>query len=193
MDRYSGSEFAPFVTALGQFALAWNDLQYNLCELFSIVALERAPQPGDMVNYVPTYIWHAIKSDRSQRDMLQAAIKHSKLAVYHEKLIEDGAWLVAKVGSLEDRRNDIIHSSLIPLQLGQNSRTIVPNKFGKNPRAEKLDTAADLLKEIQSACTTAIQLSDYAMLLQNAVLSPRSSWPRKPALQGRVPKAKAAK
>jgi hypothetical protein len=191
MSRYSEPEFAPYVTALGQFALAWNELQASLCELFSIVALERPPLAGEMVNYTPTYIWHSIKSDRAQREMLEAAIKHSRLS-NGNNLSQDGLWLAGRVGSLEDRRNDILHSPLIPLSIGKDSTKIVPNKFGKNPRAEKLDTAADLLEEIQSARDNATLLSDYAQRLVAALLNAGAPWPNKPSLQGRRPKGKMA-
>jgi len=169
---------------------AWNELQANLCELFSIVALDRAPRAGDMVNYVPTYIWHAIRSDRSQRDMLEAAIMHSKVTSRPE-LQEHGKWLCDRVANLEDRRNDILHSPLIQWQKGTMETKIIPNVFAKNPRALKLASVEDILEEITSATNYALELSTYALGILAALLGPSAPWPSKPARQGPHRKQKA--
>jgi len=190
VERYSEPEFAPYVTALGRFALAWNELQANLCELFSVVALERTPRAGDMVNYAPTYIWHAIRSDRSQRDMLKAAIMHSQIARGAE-LKEHGEWLCSRVNDLEERRNNILHAPLIQWQRGTAETEIIPNVFSRNPRALKLAEAEDILKEITSATNYALELSTYAIRILNAVLGPSAPWPSKPARQGPHRKQKA--
>jgi hypothetical protein len=187
LDRYAGAEFEPYVTALGKFALAWNELQRNLCELFSIVTLERRPRAGDMVNVVPTRVWYSIKSDRSQRDMLEAAITHSKLSEGNE-LVASGKWLCTKVGLLENRRNDILHSPLILYHQGKDTRTIIPNTFSGSPRAKALADTDSLLEEFWSARHNAILLSDYAQGLVTALLNARAPWPNKPSLQGRRPK-----
>lgn len=191
LDKYEGSEFEPYVTAIGKFALAWNELQYNLCELFSIVTLERRPMAGDMVNRVPTRIWYSIKSDRSQRDMLEAAVINSRLSEGND-LAKSGKWLCDKVGELENRRNDILHSPLILYHKGTSSRAIIPNTFSGNPRAKSLAGTDNLLDEFRSACQNAILLSDYAQGLVSALLNSRSPWPNKPSLQGRRPKGKTA-
>jgi len=186
-----GQEFEPYVIALGKFALAWNDLQYNLCGLFSIVTLEEPPRAGDAINFVPAYIWHAIKSDRSQLDMLRAAITTSKLSKGND-LIECGTWLCARVTSLEDRRNDIMHSALMLANFGTDTVQVVPNTFLKHPRAKKLEDAVDLLDEFRSARHTAILLSDYAEELTRVAMNPHLPWPSKPSLQGRQQKGTSA-
>jgi len=185
IDRYSKPEFAPYAMALGQFAFAWNDLLHYMSTLFSVVTLERAPQVGDAVNHVPTHIWHAIKSDRSQRDMLLAAIQHSKLSV-DNNLAEDGKWLCDRVASLEDRRNDILHSPFILVQ-----SQVVPNTFWKNPRAQKLAKAENLLEEIRSAGNTAVGLADFSSRLVTSLLNSRTPWPERPIEQPRRHKPKA--
>jgi hypothetical protein len=190
MERYSEPEFAPYVTALGRFALAWNELQANMCELFSFAALERAPQPGDMVNYVPTHIWHAIRSDRSQRDMLEAAVLHSKIARGPE-LQEHGKWLCDRVTELENRRNDILHSPLILWHKGTTEATVMPNVFARNPRAMALAKVENLLEEIKSATEYALELSTYTVQIINALLGPTAPWPDRPSRRGPHKKPKA--
>jgi hypothetical protein len=187
IDKYATPEFAPYTVALGQLALAWNELQHNLCELFSLVTLQELPKAGDMVNFAPTYVWHSIRSDRSQRDMLSAAIEHSKLGSSNE-LARDGKWLCDRVDELENRRNDIFHSPLIPWQRGKEHTEIIPNVFMKNPRAKQLAGAADLLEEIKSAANCALKLSNYAQWIIVALMGNSASWPDRPVLQGRKPK-----
>jgi hypothetical protein len=191
LDRYEGPEFEPYVTALGKFALAWNALQSDLCQLFSIVTLERRPMAGEMVNVVPTLVWYSIKSDRSQRDMLEAAITHSSLAKGND-LAKSGKWLCDRVGDLENRRNDILHSPLIVYHQGKDTRTIIPNIFSGSPRAKALLGADNLLEEFWSARHNAILLSGYAQSLFMVLLNPHVPWPNKPSLQGRHPKGKTA-
>jgi hypothetical protein len=190
VDRYDTPEFKPYVNALGQFSLAWNALQHNLCVLFSIVTLERTPVAGDEFNDVPTHIWHAIKSDRSQREMLCEAIKHSKLGKENQ-LAEHGKWLIDRVGELENRRNDILHSALIPIERSPGVKEVIPDVFFLNPKARNLQKTRNLLEEILSCCSNAILLADYAQMLTGVLLMlPRAqfSWPDRPLLQGRHPK-----
>lgn len=188
-DRYETAEFTPYVAALGKFALSWNELQDNLCSLFSIVSLNRAPQVGDVVSYFSAHVWHSIRSDRSQREMLDAAIKHSALA--SANLTEHGKWLIDRVTSLENRRNDILHSPLISWRMGTSRTVIVPNTFMRNPRAIGLAENIDVLKEIKSAANHALELSRYAERIAACLLNPGQPWPEKPARQGQNKKPKA--
>jgi hypothetical protein len=192
MDRYSTPEFEPYVSALGQFALAWNDLQNNLCRLFAIVIIDKVIHPGDEANNAPEYAWHAVKSDRAQREMLREAVTHSKLPRQYG-VQSDGLWLITEVGKLEDRRNDILHSPLISIKMLEGHNKIFPNTFAKNPRAKKLREARDLLEEIKSALKNAILLADFADALTIVFLNPQQlpyTLPCRPSLQGRHPKEK---
>src|ERR1700677_3789383 len=95
-DNFPDSEYDPYALAIGKFALNWNFLQHTLCELFSIVTLQKAPQVGDRVHNVPTDVWHSLKSDRVQRGILEAAIKGSPLGERND-LAHSGKWLCEEV------------------------------------------------------------------------------------------------
>jgi hypothetical protein len=95
LQRYTSAEFKPYVVALGQLALAWNDLQESLAALFWTLA-NPPPQPGDRVNYIPLRIWASIKSDRIQREILRTVINHSQTNWGRDRMTKDLIWLVDK-------------------------------------------------------------------------------------------------
>ncbi len=116
-QRYTSKEFLPYATALGQLTLAWNDLQESLAALFWKSMMPGPPQAGDFVSYTALWVWRSIKTDRMQRDMLKAAVDHPSEQWNRPKLTEDVNWLVDKVTSLEDARNDAIHTPLFATSL----------------------------------------------------------------------------
>jgi hypothetical protein len=91
-DNFPDAEYDPYALAIGKFGLNWNFLQYALCELFSIVTLEKTPQVGDRVNHVPIKIWHSLRSDRAQREMLKAAIESSHLSQRNDLVRNRSLW-----------------------------------------------------------------------------------------------------
>jgi hypothetical protein len=140
LQRYTSAEFKPYVVALGQLALAWNDLQESLAALFWTLA-NPPPQPGDRVNYIPLRIWASIKSDRIQREILKTVINHSQTNWGRDRVTKDLIWLVDKANSLEDSRNDAVHSPLLSVDKSlyeTGSEKIAPARWLFNPRAAKL-------------------------------------------------------
>jgi hypothetical protein len=178
---------------LGQLALAWNDLQESLKGLFWVLMNPR-PQEGDLVNYVPVWVWHSIKSDRSQRHMLKAAVTHLPVNWERSTLVEDVTWLINRAESLEDARNDAIHSplfavnkSLYGMQYETPIEKIAPARWLFNPRAIGLAKRKNLLGEFRYCRDTAITLADYAQLIERALINPGRPWPDRPSLPSRLP------
>jgi hypothetical protein len=95
--------FRPYVAALGQLAIAWNGLHETLCLLFCTITEAKA------INQ-PTAIWHALKVDRSQRDILTATAESTTRGAIPITFFEDVKWLCGRVDALEDLRNDALHS-----------------------------------------------------------------------------------
>jgi hypothetical protein len=56
-----------YISELGELLVSWNALQESFAELFCIVT-------GMPNNRIPSAIWHSIRSDKTQRDILTAAI-----------------------------------------------------------------------------------------------------------------------
>ncbi len=185
--RYTRPEMRPFVTALGQLALAWNDLQEMLAIIFSCLAETKDWN-------VALCAWYAIKSDRAQRQMLLAVVNELS-----ERLVEPSKdewegikWLIKEAEKLEDRRNDAIHSPLVFIgdsPLWARAKIAIPGvkpaTFLGNPRAAKLDKKADLLAEFRWCRDMATTLADYAHLLEIALSDAQKPWPDKPKLPNR--------
>jgi hypothetical protein len=130
--------FEPYVTALGQLTLAWNDLHETLAIVFSMVM-----GGGDVGQYLA--IWHAIKVDRAQREILLAAAKVDELrGPRYPRLVPDLEWICRKAEAVEDARNDALHSPLWGSQRGPGSTLVIPLTGLGHVRAQKL-MAKDLL------------------------------------------------
>ena len=65
--RFTEKGFLPYVTAIGQLALAWNDLHEKLGMMFVVL------MGGGWVS-LPGAIWQSSHYDRPKRAMLKAAI-----------------------------------------------------------------------------------------------------------------------
>jgi hypothetical protein len=188
--RYTAPEFRPYVIALGQLSLAWNDLQESLGALFWTIMSPR-PLEGAFVHREPLFVWHAIKSDRSQRKMLQAAINNMTMDWGRPLLVTETNWIIDRANALEDSRNDAIHSPLfLAVGLGAIKQGGVrPADWQFNPRAIKLAKRDDLLAEFRYCRDTAITLADYAHLIDLALINyPTRSWPERPELPNRRPR-----
>jgi hypothetical protein len=191
-QRYTSPEFKPYALAVGQLNLAWNDLQESLAGLFWTTMLyAQPPRAGDVENYAPLWVWHAIKSDRSQREMLKAAIEHSPTDWGRPSFKKDGKWLADRAEELENDRNDAIHAPLFSVNrslyglAAASVEKVAPAYWLFNPRARSLASKANLLDEFRYCRDYAITLSDYARSIDKALGNPESPWPKKPQLPKR--------
>lgn len=203
--RYTAPEFRPYVTALGQLTLAWNDLQESLGTLFWTVMNKRPPMAGDFVDYTPLMVWHSVKSDRQQRVMLKAAVgfdgDKSGRTIYFDgfnrpQFADDVRWLLIECDKLEDARNNAIHSPLfstVAFRIGlgaaiQASEPVRPAYWQFNPRAVSLDKRKNLLSEFRYCRDMAMFLADYAHLMDSALTHPQRPWPKRSTPPNREPK-----
>lgn len=186
--RYTGADFDPYVAALGQLALAWNDLHEALAGLFWTV-MNAPPRAGDMVNYTPIHVWHSLRSDLAQREILKAVVEHSNTNWSGERykwFAEDILWLLKKIMELSIARNDAIHSPLFlnPSHKMEDER-LTPFEWTFNPRAISLAKRKNLLGEFHHCRDTAIVLHDYCRVLGSALVNPQRTWPGRPGLPTR--------
>lgn len=195
-NQYDSSEFEPYVIAIGQLALAWNDLQDFCGYMFSVFSVPFVPG-GDFFDESALHIWSSIKSDRSQRDMLKALANHlsDDWRRNFPKLSDELIWIMDRIGELENSRNDAIHSplmkasGLVGILLRRHRPTttelIRPNSFSFNPRAISLQKRESILDEFYYCRDRAIVLREYATSIVRSVLSPDHTWPERPKLPGR--------
>jgi hypothetical protein len=167
--------FRPYALALGQLALAWNDLHLSLEMLFCTVT------GGGFVNPVLA-IWNALKSDRSQREILLAAAKATLINGGSQKLAEEIEWICKRADALEDGRNDALHSPLWGAPRGPGAPVVSPAVGLGHVRANKL-LGKNLLAEFRWCRESSILLRDYATKLDFAVCqgAPLPARPKLPA------------
>lgn len=177
---YRHKEFQPYVRALGELALAWNDLQTALSFLFSTIV------SGDAGNPTQHAIWHALKSDRSQRDILIAAAhNHNKInSKIDPKISEDIIWMCGKINVLEDIRNDALHSPLFAKRDDNGAIIVRPlTQFG-HVRAQKLATKK-ILFEFEYCRDCAVLFTNFTDLLDLYISLDFLKPPARPVLPNR--------
>jgi hypothetical protein len=171
------SAFRPYAVALGQLALAWNDLHLSLGMLFCTA------MGGGFVNPALA-IWNTIKSDRAQRDILLAVAKASLMNGGHQKFAEEIEWICKNADALEDTRNDALHSPLWGAPRGPRAAVVSPAVGLGHVRANKL-LGKNLLAEFRRCRECSIVLRDYATKLDFAICQGRPI-PARPKLPPRV-------
>jgi hypothetical protein len=170
---YTDKAYLPHATALGQLALAWNGLHEMLCVLFCSV------MGGGFVNQ-PLAIWHALKVDRAQRDILLAALENHTRDAYPTKFETDIKWICDRADALEDARNDALHSPLWAQERGPQNTVVAPYVGLGHVRAKKL-LLKDLLAEFRWCRDAAILLADFASEVDRSLSDYTRPWPQRPA------------
>ena len=191
--RFTDKIFEPYVMAIGQLALAWNDLHEKLGWLFATFLT-----PGELA----PLLWNAPQFDRQKRALLEAATNAMPPLTQSDypRLKEDILWLLKQVNSLEDARNTAIHSPLLAqsdrdvLVFGVtiSIRSVAPNLWLQNSRAMKL-AQKDLLTEFRWCRDAALLLRDYALSLDYATMPEDYPWPDRPSLPNRGQKKARSK
>ncbi|TAN47221.1 MAG: hypothetical protein EPN26_14200 [Rhodospirillales bacterium] len=172
--NFRDEAFHSISTAVGELALAGNDLHLSLADLFWVVL-------GINNGLIPHAIWNSSNSDRAQRAMLQAVIETRALRHdISDKAREEILFILSKANSLEDRRNNALHSPFIK----SDKDAVMPFSGLGNKRAQKL-LGKDLLKEFQSFYDTATVLRDYVEDIAEAMRRNNAPWPERPQLPNR--------
>lgn len=170
---YTHKAFLPHVTALGQLALAWNGLHEVLAFLFC-----HAMGAGYSNHFLT--VWHALKVDRAQRDILLAAVKTTPLAVPPPKFAEEIRWICERADVLEDARNDALHSPLWAQKSGPNNTVVGPMVGLGHVRAQEL-LQKHLLSEFRWCRDAAMLLHDFAYDIDLSLSDHTRPWPKRPA------------
>lgn len=192
-DRFTEKKYLPYVTAIGQLALAWNDLHERLALAFMQSLDGRADQAMN--------IWFSAKFDRPRRDMLKAALEcvGDFPAPKFPNFRTDLLWVLKEANSLEDARNDAVHSPLWPGTSNslfvassgyQGVGPLAPYTLLGNPRAKKLLARQDLLAEFRWCRDTALTLRDFVSEILKAVMIEDWPWPKRPKLPNRGQKSR---
>jgi hypothetical protein len=158
---HTHSAFRPYVVALGQLTLAWNELHEAMALLFCSV------MGGGYANQFLA-VWHTINSDRNQRGVLVAAaendINRPASDMRHKELVDKIKWICGQANTLEDLRNDSLHSQLIA-----RGQQVAPMSGLGHIRAGKLQGKADLLAEFRRCRDGAKRLTEYVRAIDDAL------------------------
>jgi hypothetical protein len=167
----------PYFTAVGKVAHRWNHMQEALGLLFCAVA--------GLGHATGLTIWHSLKSDLAQRDMLRA-VTEQKMAdpEWSKRFPEarDIIEMINAINSFSNRRNAAIHAPC-SISIGGGDIELMPLIFSGNPNARKL-YGKDIMAEFEWYERTATVFRRYASDLEYALSIPVRSppWPDKPGM-----------
>ena len=101
--QFTGREFRPQATALGQLMFMWNDLHEQLASIY-----------WTLRDYCDDAIaeWSKPKVDKHKRDLIRQWVNglppaHKAMA---DRMWNDVVWLIDKIDDLADCRNDAAHA-----------------------------------------------------------------------------------
>lgn len=172
--------FRTHAIALGQLALAWNELHESMALLFCTI------MGGGYSNQFLA-VWHVLKADRAQRDILVVAAKeiNGHTIAINKKLADDVKWLCGQADRLEDTRNDALHSPLFGSGRKRAERTVTPITGLGHIRAQKLADTKNVLKHFEWCRDSAMALTEYCRDLDRAFAERKNTWPDRPKLPNR--------
>jgi hypothetical protein len=169
--------FEAYTLALGKVAHAWNYLHEQLGQLFIVVS--------GAEGQIALAIWYSTNSDRTQREMLRAAVAATGADRWKAlpKAQEHLKWLLNHADTLAEERNNAIHAPAA-LYISE-SPEMGPSFFYGNPRAQKL-MGKKLLIEFDWCERYAETLSQFAQKIATAIAFPADyPWPEKPSVPTR--------
>lgn len=198
--RFTEGPFRPYALAIGQAALAWNDLHEHLGRLYGIV-LTRGVRTAQLEE------WQRSRVDSEKRKWLGKAVDEMgrEPPGWTEELRVYVPWLLSEIGAIEDRRNNAVH---VPLQLVADVDALSiqdrahflkvgevrAHTWAHNRRAQKI-AEKELLAEYRACRDAAVDVRDYVRLIGNCVEQRRRqqqnvAWPRvSPRLLARAPES----
>jgi len=159
---------------LGEVAYSWNKLHETLAKLFATII------GGDSRMILAA--WHSQVSDRSQREMLRAAIGAVEEHIWERRLPEarkDLIWLLDRADSLASMRNYAIHAPVNPsVDFSKREFVIEPDWFSGNTKAKFLQ-GKNILDEFAWYTARGRYLDDYAQAARSALVHNSEVWPPK--------------
>jgi hypothetical protein len=177
--RRNERTFRPIAIELGWLAYEWNRLQEALAELFSdFVSKDNLP--------MGFAVWYSVPSDRTQRDMLRAALeiayqKSSPKPQPYSEIV----WILGELNSLAGKRNTALHVPLIFVtDVMLDEVEILPKYFFGNPHARQL-SGKELIEEFKWYRGHLSRLAHFAEALHYAVTFPDYALPERPQLPPR--------
>jgi hypothetical protein len=172
--------FRPLAIELGWIVYEWNRLHEALGELLADLIDQNRTRIGFGV-------WYATTNERTQREMLRAAIKavDSYATIPKPQEHAEILWLLDELTKLAGRRNTAVHSPLVLItNLDAGQVEIVPHYFFGNPRATELRDKS-LPEEFKWYRDHLSKLALFAQQLHYSLIFPEYTLPERPELAPR--------
>lgn len=180
-DKEVRARFEEYTLAVGKVAHAWNYFQEKLAELFSTVS--RAQRGFALA------VWYSSENDRTQRNMLRAAIVAAlperwpaKYTAAKDDLID----LLKRADTLAERRNDAIHAPCT-LLTDAGGTEIAASFVSGHTRAKNL-RGKEILVEFDWCERYTEELSRFVIAAERALSFEQIPWPSRPRAPDRNPK-----
>lgn len=168
-----------YALAVGNVTAAWNLLQEELAAILVAVTAINAD--------IALSIWYSSDNDRTQRNMLRAAVLARRVDKHFRgdvPIIDDLLWLIDRANVIANERNNVTHTP-IQLQLRGEagpdfSASLIAYVHG-HPRARGLYGRL-LLAEFESCANKTNTLISFAKQLGYSLSDSEKPWPERPAL-----------
>lgn len=171
----------PYIKALGELVVEWNDMTDGFGVLFATVLY-----PNEPISPIALIIWHSTRSDLAQREMLKGAATSKFNHDEAKTQRDDIRWLMDEATTLSHKRNDAIHAPLTFLRNGKGKPVdVVPSEFFGNLKAKNLGKKGALLSEYEWYTANARALKFFARQMVVAIQFPDNSWPDRPQMPTR--------
>ncbi len=190
MASFDDPVFKPYAEAIGQVALTWNTLHQSLSLIFSVL-IAGGDYGGQLLA-----MWQSLKVDRAQRAILLASVKNSvpDIQTTWPKIAKDIEWICGKITSLEDARDNAIHTPFWGFKRSTNEIIVMPVIGLGHVRAAKL-WSKDILKEFHWLRDSSLKLHEFAKEIYYCLISEnvrahglpvkQLSWPERPQMPNR--------
>ena len=177
--RYTDRAFHAHALALGQLALGWNGLHQTLCVLYCQVMGGKAANQH-------LAVWNALTSDRTQRQILLAAVKNDFEGARPVGFEDDIKWLCARADVIEEGRNNALYSPLWVFERMGGAKLVMPMIGLGHVRAAKLFDK-DLLAEFRWCRDASMLLAGFAAGMAHTLEGMMVAWRDRPVLPPKPP------
>jgi hypothetical protein len=128
-------------------------------------------------------IWHALKSDSAQRDVLLAAA----LATAKYSIASRVKWAMQKAGKLSSIRNDAVHTTIM-FDYKRAMKPKIVDVFVAEVRRRRMSSHSNIARVFRTAKNDFVQLTFYVTSLLRVMQDDTDSepWPNRPKLRSKL-------
>ncbi len=154
-----------YAQRIGRLLWAWNRIHSAFAVMFASFVDRRQTRAGQA-------LWHAVKTDTAQRDMLAALLPFQ--TSIRPEVAEGVEWLLEVTGKLAQHRNDVVHTPMF--QNYRRDNAVVPDATSGDPKRVQRLGRPDLRQFHRSLTDDLVALSQFAWFLASEIRFPQQHW-----------------